>query len=191
MTFWELYLGIGVVVGPLLIALSRTIRNIYSASLPPSPDEQAPDLVSPAMRALRLALETVFLAAIWPLAVLVRALTIQKEISDMRIRNESNKKFKVRRQDLIEVLSIEEIERREKVFDPLDAVPAAPFGFLNPEWISFRAKMQSEDVVWSFSSRWKRFATQKTIQGYALARGQDVGDFFITSVKLESPELKA
>ena len=42
--------------------------------------------------------------------------------------------FRIRRRDLRYAFTQAEIEARECVYDPLGAVPALPFGHLNPAW---------------------------------------------------------
>lgn len=61
--------------------------------------------------------------------------------------------FTVRPDELLEHLTIAQIEAREMVTDPLNAVPNLPFGHLNAIWEPFRDALESAEVVWSFSSR--------------------------------------
>jgi hypothetical protein len=57
--------------------------------------------------------------------------------------------FAVQPGDLLELLSVEEIEQREQVFDPLGAVAELPFGHLNDAWIP---ETSSRDEI----ARWLR-----------------------------------
>lgn len=85
--------------------------------------------------------------------------------------------FKVRREHLLEKLSIEEIEAREVVRDPLAAVPAKPFGHLHEVWAELIGKLKPRDELWSFSAQWHdRWGVPDLRTGYVIwRRGKPVG----------------
>jgi hypothetical protein len=62
--------------------------------------------------------------------------------------------FKVQRQHLLERLTVAQIEAREMVEDPLQAVPSLPFGHLNAVWCDLVAGLAQGDECWSFSLHW-------------------------------------
>jgi hypothetical protein len=85
--------------------------------------------------------------------------------------------FKVRREYLLEKLSVQEIEAREVVQDPLGAVPTLPFGHLSGVWAELIAQLQSRDELWSFSAQWHdRWGRPDLRTGYvAWRRGKPMG----------------
>lgn len=62
--------------------------------------------------------------------------------------------FKVERIHLLERLSIQAVEAREVVHDPMGAVPRSPFGHLHPVWLAFKASLVPGDEIWSFDAVW-------------------------------------
>ena len=92
-------------------------------------------------------------------------------------RHQAAQVFKVQREYLLEKLSIEEIEAREIVQDPLHAVPAKPFGHLHEVWEGLREKRQPGDELWSFSAQWHdRWGVPDLRTGYVVwRRGKPVG----------------
>lgn len=86
---------------------------------------------------------------------------------------------------LTEQLSRERIEQLEIYSDPLNAVPAVPFGHLNDAWQRFCQQLQETDQLWAF----RIDASQDTgldydkrygiVEGYALLRGGQIyGEFY-------------
>jgi hypothetical protein len=89
--------------------------------------------------------------------------------------------FAVSRDDLQTQLSIQEIEQREMVFDPLGAAPNVPFGHLNTAWKQFCEGMEPHDGIWSFTAHWTSLWDRKDLrQGYAIVRDEEVGRHFVT-----------
>jgi len=92
--------------------------------------------------------------------------------------------FKVKQEHLKAQVSIEDIEAMEIVTDPLNAVPEIPFGHLNSVWKSFKAKMQPEDEIWSFSALWiSEWGTKDQRTGYVMVKSDRPDNFFITAIK--------
>lgn len=89
---------------------------------------------------------------------------------------------------LVEKLSLEEIERREFVSDPLDAAPKKPFGFLFDKWCEFLESVNVTDEVWSFTDRkgsdmsfLKELETQ--ISGYVRVVDGESRDYFVVTTE--------
>lgn len=83
--------------------------------------------------------------------------------------------------DLLQRMTISEIEERETVDDPLHAAPNIPFGFLNSTWAHFAAAADAnDDEIWSFQK--ERHSTSgrfEKFEGYAAVRsGRVVACFF-------------
>lgn len=111
----------------------------------------------------------------WPAAWWMKCAELLNERRLAREREEAI--FKVKPQHLLERLTIDEIEAREMVQDPLNAVPKVPFGHLNAVWSQVKEAMQSGDELWSFTATWPgEFGSPELRKGYVLwRRGKPVG----------------
>ena len=67
-------------------------------------------------------------------------------------------KFKITQEHLIASFSVQEIETRETVFDPLGMAPNLPFGHLNNSWRDFLEKVDPTCEIWSFCTPWEGMA---------------------------------
>ena len=77
-----------------------------------------------------------------------------------------------------------EIEARERVDDPAQAVPALPFGHLNEVWRSLIDDLAPGDELWSFSAQWSNeFGRPELRTGYVLWRGRKPVGHILTMVK--------
>ncbi len=96
--------------------------------------------------------------------------------------------FSVRKEDLIEKLSRELVEAREMVIDPLDAVPALPFGHLNAAWTEFTVELDPGCELWSFQRHWQTQYRNNVFEGYVALRADKIGPHFVSGVcLLQSP----
>ncbi len=96
--------------------------------------------------------------------------------------------FELQRKNLIERLSIQTIEEREIVRDPLGAVPLMPFGHLNNAWQKFLDASSSECELWSFSAVWAPWGGPELRKGYVEVNGGVIGSYFVTVCRdLERP----
>lgn len=89
--------------------------------------------------------------------------------------------FEVSEADLLEKLSRADIENRERVNDPLHAVPELPFGHLHRAWQAFIDGLEPEYELWSFQGRWKTEYRDNQLQGYVVRREEKIGPYFLTS----------
>jgi hypothetical protein len=110
----------------------------------------------------------------WPIALFLRLRNIfSKKVVE--------KDFAVARDDLQEALAIEDIERRERVDDPMHAVPDLPFGHLHVVWKHFLEQLAPDATIWTFSSRWTtRWERKELRAGYVAVRGDTIGPYFLT-----------
>ena len=77
-----------------------------------------------------------------------------------------------------------QIEAREMVEDPLQAVPALPFGHLNAAWCELVAELAPGDECWSFSAQWSNdFGLSELRTGYVVWRGRKPIGHILTMVK--------
>lgn len=96
----------------------------------------------------------------------------------------TEKEFEVVRENLIQQRTIPEIEARERVTDPLGAVPDLPFGHLNTTWTRFKSELQAGDSIWSFSAQWTSdWGNSDIREGYAILRDHDIGTHFLTEIQ--------
>lgn len=87
----------------------------------------------------------------WPWAAWLKARQLRsppsRRFADLR-------KFVIERKHLIERLPVDEIERRERVVDPLGAAPNQPFGHRHRDWLAFLASRRVGESIWSFTAPW-------------------------------------
>jgi hypothetical protein len=91
--------------------------------------------------------------------------------------------FKLSKADLLQQLSLADIEANERVFDPLQAVPDLPFGHLNKAWQDFANGLEPESELWSFRGRWKTQYRDYQMQGYVALQNEKIGSYFLTLQK--------
>jgi hypothetical protein len=91
--------------------------------------------------------------------------------------------FSVKSSNLVDETSIAEIERTERVHDPLGAVPDLPFGHLSGAWERFVHELQPADRIWTFVADW---APDKGVKdrysGYAVTRDGNVVSHFTKKI---------
>ena len=127
-------------------------------------------------------LAVVAVVVLWPVAVYMKGREVW-ENKNVQTIEETKKKFAVTNDDLLETLSIQEIEARERVFDPLGAVPDAPFGHLNPAWLKFKATMEPMDSLSSFYVQRTNGRRKVILTGYVIVRSGHIGAHLLTSGK--------
>ena len=121
----------------------------------------------------------------WPIALFFKF----KELYTVKVDLDSDDdEYKVRKSDLMNRLSIDEIENRERVHDPLGAVPELPFGHLNQAWMTFLEKCIEQDELWSFSGLHKAYWGKEMQSGYVRVTAGEPGDYFLTSSKMVTDE---
>lgn len=88
--------------------------------------------------------------------------------------------FAVEPAHLLERLSVEEVEARERVCDPLGAAPKRPFGHLHAAWRAFVDGRVEGDELWSFSADWRTvWGALERRAGYVLVREGEPGEHFL------------
>ena len=119
------------------------------------------------------------LVSIWP--ILIWWIVKQKWFT---VRPLEPAEFAVLGEHLREVLSIESIETDAKVFDPLGAVPAVPFGHLNPAWERLKSGMQPGDEISTFVASWKSYGVMRELSGFAIVRAGKSVNFWVMGQKI-------
>jgi hypothetical protein len=142
-------------------------------------------------RLLAPVLTVIAMVLFWPVAWWMRCAELLNERRVARQREEEI--FNVKPQYLLERLSVDQIEAREMVQDPLSAVPQLPFGHLNAVWSQVKSAMQPGDELWSFTATWPgSFGSPELRKGYVLWRGRKPVSHVLTMCKeleLVLPEL--
>ena len=179
--YW--YLGVGAVVLVLMVAFHKLTKKKDENSLSDVLSDLRPERKSLWFRLLNDVLGPVLVGTLivpfWPVLVFFKV----KEL----VFGEPNRgpvdepEFAVTRDALQTQLSLQDIEQREIVFDPLGAAPNVPFGHLNAAWKEFCNGMGPDDSLWSFTAHWTSAWGSKDIrQGYVIVRGEEIGAHFIT-----------
>jgi len=94
-------------------------------------------------------------------------------------------RFTVPPKDLGRILNVDEVERAERITDPLNAVPSVPFGHLYPAWLRFKTGMPPGATLWSFESSWtSNWGRRDRRRGYVVvdAYGQ-IGEHFLAELE--------
>ena len=133
------------------------------------------DVVVPALAGL-------LVVAVWPFALvmLVKSeLAYRKQAAEIEA-----KKFAITAEDLGEKLSVDEIEARERIEDPLGAVPDLPFGHLNNSWVAWRDGLDAGVELWSFDAGWSDYRGPQRITGYVAVRGKKIGPHFVAMTRV-------
>lgn len=178
--YW--YLGIGAVVLILMAAFHKLTKKKDDNSLNDVLGDLRPERKSLWFRLLNdvlgPALVGTLIVPFWPVLVFFKVKDFVVGEPDRGPIDEPE--FAVTRGDLQTQLSVQEIEQREIVFDPLGAAPHVPFGHLNTAWKKFCEGMEPFDSLWSFTSHWTSAWGSKEIrQGYVIVRGGEIGRHFI------------
>ena len=180
--YW--YLGIGAAVFVIVFGEHRFTKRNEPDSLHDILDAMDPNRKKISYRILSDFVAPVLLGiavvAFWPMAVFLKT----KELLDKKFGTETSgseqREFEVMHDDLQERLSIDDIESRERVIDPLGAVPALPFGHLHSAWKAFLDGIGPDDAVWSYSANWTTWGRKELREGYVILRGDIVGAHFQT-----------
>ena len=190
MIYLYAYLAIGAVVVSVLFIWRRRTRDAKLESLRDLLDSIRADQWTRSYRIFRRIVAPVlatltFLVvwAIWPVAVYLRAVRFfsKKDADETTLGRE----FAVEPRHLEERLTLEEIDAREMVDDPLGAVPNLPFGHLNAAWQAFLENRETADELWSFTAPWQTWLLQPEQRaGYALVRNGTPIAHFLTVCKI-------
>lgn len=183
-----LYLSVGfLVLAGFLLHNYRTGKN--STSLLLETWQQSPPRPAPLKRVGRVVLDLVARSVASGVTIVAWPITLLFEIWTIVANRRTSEAFKspvfeVKKSDLGEPLTREQIEARELVTDPLQAVPQIPFGHLHTAWGKFLENVQHRDVLWSFATDWRdhRGSDGQRV-GYVILRGRRIGPYFLASIR--------
>lgn len=185
------YLGVGVMVFAVIYGAHRLTNGKESESLRDRLEASAPNHKKLSYRLLNNVvtplLATTLAVVCWPVVVYVTVKEMRQGTAGTGIEKE--REFSVERQHLQECLTVQEVERREVVTDPLKAVPELPFGHLNRAWQEFLTGYAAGSELWSFSAQWQTAWGRKELRsGYTIVQGGAPGAYFLTVWKDISDE---
>ncbi len=179
--YW--YLGIGAIVLAVVYGAHHLTKEKESDSLRDLLEAVNPDRKKLSYRILNKIVAPVLAAtlvvAVWPVAIYMK-------VKEMLQKKESyvsteEREFAVQREHLLERLTVQEIERREVVTDPLKAAPDLPFGHLHAAWREFLQGKADGAELWSFSAHWQTTWGRKELRcGYAVVYDGAPGAHFLT-----------
>ncbi len=179
------YLAIGVVYG-LSVWIMHALRprkdelsDMITAALEKAKEGQPFSFLEDVLVPF---LAIVFVVTAWPLLI---AINIRdKRRFERRLDDDGEEQLTVTAEDLLEQLTIQEIEQREMVTDPPQSAPELPFGHLHPVWVKFKDALDEQDAVYSFTKIWQpplSFYRQE-VSGYVCVRGEQPEHYMLTKV---------
>jgi hypothetical protein len=179
--YW--YLGIGVAVLAVVYGAHQLTKEKESESLRELLEAVNPDRKKLSYRILNNlvapVLAAILVVAVWPVAVYMKVKEMLKKKDGAGVEEE--REFAVERQHLLERLTVQEVEKREVVTDPLKAAPELPFGHLNGAWKQFLDGQPEGGELWSFSARWQTTWGRKELRsGYVMVQNGAPGAHFLT-----------
>ena len=183
--YW--YLGIGIAVLAVVYGAHRLTKEKESESLRELLDVVNPDRKKLSYRILNNIvapiLAAILVIAVWPVAVYMEAKEMFNKKDSAKVEEE--REFAVEREHLLERLTVQEIERREVVTDPLKAAPDLPFGHLNAAWQEFLQGKADGAELWSFSAQWQTTWGRKELRcGYVVVQDEAPGAHFLAVWKV-------
>ncbi len=195
-----IYLTWYAVVGGIVLAV-MLIANRMDTKRDSLWVRQVRDELNPERKTLRYrilgnvvapALASLLVLGVWPVALAMvlkdrltarAASTSKQETASAGDRGDlfgRERVFAVTHGDLRERLTIEDIEGRERVIDPLGAVPELPFGHLNATWKGFVEAAPADSELWSFCAHWQGdWGVDKRIEGYVAVTDQHIGPHLV------------
>ena len=120
----------------------------------------------------------------WPVAIVLAILQRKKSQTEQDLSMKWEPEiFTVKREHLIEPLTLTDIEYREIIDDPMSGAPRKPFGHFNGKWEQFKALIKPGHVLWSFKGKWGNHdRTAELKEGYALLEDETINSFFVKRI---------
>ena len=125
----------------------------------------------------------ILMTVVWPIALYMKVKELISDKSPETLEKDAREKeFAVKSEDILQEMTLAEIAKLEKVYDPTGAAPNVAFGHLNSAWVSFINELQPQDVIWSFSAIWTCSWGIKDLRtGYVIMRDGELGNYFMAS----------
>lgn len=119
---------------------------------------------------------------VWPVAMymIIQKSSVLDGIEELKPIEDAA--FRIAMADLLEKMSVSQIESVEMIRDPLKGSPEVPFGHFNKSWVGFCGQLGPEDEIWSFKSEWAdKRALCEIITGYVSVKNGKLKTYIITS----------
>lgn len=111
-----------------------------------------------------------------------RELWMDRQREQERIRRQEEGVFRIRSGDLLHATTIAEVEKTERMRDPLGAVPEVPFGHLHAVWREFLQKRPHDAELWTFACDWTtEWGAVFARRGYVWVKDQSCTPWILTS----------
>lgn len=189
MTYLYWYFGIGLPIVLAILYGEQRLSKSKSSFFIDLDDSGIPNSEKLAYRILyKIVLPLllfIIVVAVWPL-LMYSAITHflqKKKDPELPEQDEFPKipDFAVECTHMVERLTVQEIEMREFVKDPLKAAPELPFGHLNAAWKKFLNAHSHNAELWSFSAQWPTtWGSRELLRGYVVVRAGAPGPYFLT-----------
>ena len=187
MRYFYYYLTVGVVV-MLVIFVSHRLTQKPGSEL----KDELMEALYPERKRFRYQflvnrliplMAAILMTIVWPIALYMKAKELISDKSPEALEKDTKEKeFAVKSEDLLQQMSVAEIEKLEKVYDPMGAVPNVAFGHLNSAWLKFLSSIHPHDIMWSFSAIWvNSWGRKDLLTGYVIMRDGEIGNHFINS----------
>jgi len=115
---------------------------------------------------------------LWPVVLFLLVKSLLEKLREKKAASAAA--FRISKGHLVERLTISEIEQREIVSDPHNAVTELPFGHLNKPWVAYLDELQPDGEIWSFSMTWENeWSDTDKVEGYVAVQNGQIGPHFI------------
>ncbi len=119
---------------------------------------------------------------VWPVDIYIKGKDLLSKKGSTALHEE--REFAAERAYLHKPRTAPQIDAREVVEDPLDAVPNLPFGHLNADSKTFMEGFAADEDLWSFTAPWQTTWGRKEIRtGYVVVHGGSLVKHFLTMWK--------
>ncbi len=194
MTYLYVYMAIGVVVFLVVFISHRLSTKSESNFTAEMMEAVYPERKTWQYKLLNSVvvptLAAVLMLVAWPAVIFMKGKDLLFQNRAEPESEPEKRDFSVERGDLLVKMTVEEIEQRERVTDPMGAVPDLPFGHLNAAWSKFIVGLGSEEAVWTFSASWTSDWGRKEIRGgYVIVREASIGPHFLTIWRMVDDDL--
>lgn len=190
MNYFYWYIGLGVALTICLFAVAIFSKNTDSSSADNYVERMGfKHFLS--LESYKKLLSNIFgclvIVTLWPVLAILMITDLFDRKSQSKYK--TNHPFEVKKESLLERLTQVEVESRERIQDPLNAVPNLPFGHLYQAWCKFLEKKSLDSEIWSFEAEWKNDFGDKELRiGYALVDHEGVPyDYFLVMAKVAMP----
>ena len=185
MTYLYVYFGVGLIVLTTVFAHHRLTLNkdSNSKSFNEILDATNPDRNKLSYKILNNyvapTIGSILVVIAWPIVPIMKYKDFREKKKLERRRE--NAIFRIKDLDLLNVMTLQQVESKEIIIDPLGAVPKTPFGHFHIAWEKFKKEIEPNCEVMNFSTIWtNEWDQKKIVSGYVIVKSGKIGKHFIT-----------